>query len=148
VEHYVRRRARTPVRSLPQSGKFSGSSDVASRNRLQRFLATNATNALPPDAWNPAQRHPDALTSYPTSGACYRELPRIPILGTSVNKKRCCYSRAIAERSLHPMLHYARGLAGASIPRYILTGGTLCVTNVPLSIPCCAEISEKWPDGI
>jgi hypothetical protein len=100
VEHYVRRRARTPVRSLPQSGKFSGSSDVASRNRLQRFLATNATNALPPDAWNPAQPHPDALTSYPTSGACYLELRRISLLGTWVNKGKrkgrgCYYASAL-----------------------------------------------------
>jgi hypothetical protein len=46
------------------------------------------------------------------------------------------------------MLHYARGLAGASLPRYILTGDTMCVTHVPLSIPRCVGISEKWPHGI
>jgi hypothetical protein len=66
----------------------------------------------------------------------------------SGEQEKCCYSRAIAERSLHPRLHYARGLAGASLPQYILTASTICVTHMPLSIPSCAGISEKWPHGI
>src|SRR5215210_4717805 len=68
----------------------------------------------------------------------YRLL-RIHLPRTPVNKNVCCYSRAVADRSLYSMLHYARGLAGPSkqLPGVCLGLGVY-VTNMPLGIPRCA----------
>ena len=81
-----------PLSSCPYSpnvveGEFSEVEAVASRNRLILILATpDATSTLP--GWgNAAVPRPDALSPYPGGGACYRELPRIPLFPrTSVNK--------------------------------------------------------------
>src|SRR5215211_2429302 len=67
------------------------------------------------------------------------ELRRIHLPRTWVNKNVCCYSRAVTDRSLYSMLHYARGLAGPSkqLPGVCLGLGVY-VTNMPLGIPRCA----------
>src|SRR5215216_6460821 len=52
--------------------------------RLLRFLAAYVASVLPKGNSNPAQPHPDAIRPCPSWGAYYRELRRIPLLGTRV----------------------------------------------------------------
>ncbi len=66
--------------------KFSRSPRIASRNRLQRILATYA--AMSP--WRGGKRGLGPVLCLQDRGyvgaSCNPELPRIPLLGTSVNK--------------------------------------------------------------
>jgi hypothetical protein len=56
----------TLARDFARGAEFSGSWQVASRNSLLRFLATNAANAVPIGTINPAQPHPDGLSPHPS----------------------------------------------------------------------------------
>jgi hypothetical protein len=67
------------------ASKFSRSPHVASRNRSQQIHATNATGYVANWPHAPRIAPSRRLKGRPGGGACYSELPRIPLLKLSKN---------------------------------------------------------------